>query len=163
MSDAEIAKLYENLSLADEDGAVLEMSEEASIDGIKDVDRSLVGKVLSSKKVNREAVKGLIEQIWNQFGRVEVESIGENLFLFYFNSKEERNRVFQIGLWHFGNNLIVLEKPVGPGNISKLDFNKVDFWIQIHDIPILCMNRRTTRWLAEQIGKVVEIPRISKE
>ena len=63
MSATKIAKLYENLSLANEDGAVLEMLKEASIDGIKDVDRCLVGKVLSSKKVNKEAFKGLIEQI----------------------------------------------------------------------------------------------------
>ncbi|TXG59902.1 hypothetical protein EZV62_014475 [Acer yangbiense] len=50
MSALEIAKLYENLSLAEEDGVVLEMSDETSIDGVKDVDRCLVGKVLANKK-----------------------------------------------------------------------------------------------------------------
>ncbi|TXG54199.1 hypothetical protein EZV62_019455 [Acer yangbiense] len=128
----ELAKLYENLSLAEEDGALHECSEEVKIDGEKDVDRCLVGKVLSGKKVNREAFKGLIEQIWNPYGNVEVD-------------------------------LIVLEIPEGPGNISHLKFNKADFWIQIHEIPIMCMNRRIAKWLAEQIGEVVEIPSESRE
>ncbi|TXG53376.1 hypothetical protein EZV62_022545 [Acer yangbiense] len=163
MSALEIARLYENLSLAEEDGVVLEMSEETSIDGVKDVNRCLVGKVLSYKKVNREAFKGLIEQIWSPFGQVEVESVGDNLFMFYFNNGEDRNRVLQRGPWHFGNSLIVLEKSTGEGNVSKLGFNRADFWVQIHDIPILCMNRRTAKWLAKQIGEVVEIPSESRE
>ncbi|TXG60503.1 hypothetical protein EZV62_015076 [Acer yangbiense] len=110
------------------------MSEETSIDGVKDVDRCLVGKVLAYKKVNREAFKGLIEQIWSPYGQVEVESVGDNLFMFYFNNGEDRNRVLQRGPWHFGNSLIVLEKSTGAGN-----------------------------WLAEQIGEVVEIPSESRE
>ncbi|TXG70048.1 hypothetical protein EZV62_004983 [Acer yangbiense] len=129
MSAGDITKLCENLSLVDEDEdeAVLEMSEEASIDGVEDVDRSLVGKVLSGKKVNREAFKGLIEQIWNPFGQVEVELVGDNQFMFHFNNCEEQNQVWYRAPWHFGNSLIVLEKPVGLGNISKLDFDKADF------------------------------------
>ncbi|TXG56835.1 hypothetical protein EZV62_018148 [Acer yangbiense] len=103
-------------------------------DGVEDMDRCLVGKVISGKRVNREAFKGLIEQIWNQFGQVDVELVGENTFMFYFTNKEDRNK-----------------------------FNEAKLWVQIHDIPIMCMNRRTTKWLAEHIGEVVEIPVESRE
>lgn len=163
MADAEISKMYESMSLVDEDEAVLDMAEEVKLEGVQDVDRCLIGKVLSGKKVNREAFKGLIEQIWNPYGNVEVELVGENIFMFYFINQEDRNKVWNRGPWHFGNNLIVLEKPVGSGNIKQLEFNKADLWVQIHDIPIMCMNRRTARWLAEQLGEVVEIPADSRE
>ncbi|KAK3189612.1 hypothetical protein Dsin_029173 [Dipteronia sinensis] len=73
--DLEIVKLYEHLSLANEDGAIHEMSEEAQRDGVADVDHCLVGKVLSGKNVNMEAFKGLIVQLWSQFGIVEIESV----------------------------------------------------------------------------------------
>ncbi|TXG48810.1 hypothetical protein EZV62_024685 [Acer yangbiense] len=104
--------------MADEDGVVLEIADEAQLEGAGDVDRSL------------------------------------------------RNRFWQCGPWHFGKSLIVLEKPVGSGDISKLGFNKVEFWIQIHNIPIMCMNRRTVqidtskplkRWLRLKMGKSDEI------
>ncbi|KAK3221487.1 hypothetical protein Dsin_008512 [Dipteronia sinensis] len=75
MNEVEIAKLYENLSLTDEDGVVLKMVEEVRIEGVEDVDRCLVRKVMAGKKVNREAFKGLIEQIWNPFGSVEIEMV----------------------------------------------------------------------------------------
>ncbi|TXG72967.1 hypothetical protein EZV62_001546 [Acer yangbiense] len=159
----ELAKLYPNLSLAEEDGAIHGMSEEVQLDGVEDVDRCLVGKVLSGKKVNREAFKGLIEQIWNPYGNVEVELIGDNIFMFYFINREDRNRVWFRSPWHFGNSLVALEKPEGIGNISNLKFNKADFWIQIHEIPIMCMNQRTAKWMAEQIGEAVELPAESRE
>ncbi|TXG72946.1 hypothetical protein EZV62_001525 [Acer yangbiense] len=62
MYAAKIAKLYGNLSLADENGVVLEIVEDATTYGKDDVEKCLVGKVLSRKRVNREAFKGLIER-----------------------------------------------------------------------------------------------------
>ncbi|KAK3193518.1 hypothetical protein Dsin_024828 [Dipteronia sinensis] len=75
MSATDLAGLYENLSLADEDGEMLEISEEAQLEGLKDVDRSLVGRVLSGRNVNREAFMAMINQFWSPFGSVEIELI----------------------------------------------------------------------------------------
>ncbi|KAK3204862.1 hypothetical protein Dsin_018908 [Dipteronia sinensis] len=84
--------------------------------------------------------------------------------MFYFRSMDDRNRIWLRGPWHFDKSLIVLEKPEGSGDISKLGFNKVDIWVQIHNIPIMCMNRNTTKWLVEQISeRVREILADSKE
>ncbi|TXG57142.1 hypothetical protein EZV62_018455 [Acer yangbiense] len=163
MTEADITKLYENLSITDEDVAIHEMLEATGEDGAEDVERCLVGKVLAGKNVNREAFKGIIEQIWSPFGHVEIELVSDNVFMFYFINSENRNRVWHRGPWHFGNSLIVLENPVGSGNIAQLAFNKADFWVQIHEIPILCMNRKTAKWLAEHIGEVVDIPSESRE
>ncbi|TXG53848.1 hypothetical protein EZV62_019104 [Acer yangbiense] len=163
MAESEIVKLYENLSLADEDGAIHEMPEEDQREGEVEVDLCLVGKILSGKKVNREAFIHLIEQLWSPFGRVAIESVGVNIFMFHFNNQEERNRIWQRGPWYFDKSLIVLEKSEGMGNISHLRFNKVELWIQIHDVPIICMNRITAKWMAEQIGRVIDIPTESKD
>ncbi|TXG60344.1 hypothetical protein EZV62_014917 [Acer yangbiense] len=61
MADSEISKLYENLSLVDEDEVVLDMAEEAKSDGVEDVDRCLVGKVLPGKKGKFMRVKVRID------------------------------------------------------------------------------------------------------
>ncbi|KAL5829026.1 hypothetical protein ACOSQ3_018494 [Xanthoceras sorbifolium] len=71
--------------------------------------------------------------------------------------------VWNRGPWHFDQCLIVLEEPSGPGEISKMKFNKVDFWIQLHNIPLMCMNKRVAKLLAEMIGDVVEIPVDTKD
>ncbi|TXG61366.1 hypothetical protein EZV62_012729 [Acer yangbiense] len=157
MVESEIEKLYEKLSLADEDGAVHEMVEEDQRDEEVEVELCLVGKVLSGKKVNRDAFKNLIEQLWSPFGRVEVKSVGVNIFMFHFRKHEEWSKIWQRGPWYFDKSLLVLEKPEGMGNISQLRFDKVELWIQIHDVPIICMNRRTAKWMAEQLGRVIDL------
>ncbi|KAK3199888.1 hypothetical protein Dsin_023303 [Dipteronia sinensis] len=91
MLAAEIAKLYENLSLVDEDGAIHELPMEEQKKGEADVGHCLVGKILTGKKVNMEAFTSLIEQLWSPFGSVAIESVGENIFMFYFSNQEDRN------------------------------------------------------------------------
>ncbi|TXG52986.1 hypothetical protein EZV62_022155 [Acer yangbiense] len=113
MGTTELARLCENLSIKDEDNEIHHIAEDVERVGVEDVEHCLVGKVLLGKRVNREAFKSVIEQLWSPFGNVEIEM--------------------------------------------------VEFWVQIHDIPIMCMNRRTAKWLAEQIGKVIEIPMESRE
>ncbi|TXG53199.1 hypothetical protein EZV62_022368 [Acer yangbiense] len=140
MSANEIASLCENLSIKDEDGAIHQISEEMGIVGVEDVDHCLVGKVLSGKKVNREAFKSVIEHLWSPFGNVEIEVVGENVFMFFFNNSEDRNRVWGRGPWHFDKCLLVLEKPTGTGEITKI-----------------------AKWMAEQIGEVIEIPTESRD
>ncbi|KAK2648366.1 hypothetical protein Ddye_015855, partial [Dipteronia dyeriana] len=146
MSAAEIAQLYENLSLADEDGAVHEILEEIIKNGVEDVDRCLVGKVLLRKKVNREAFKGLIKQILSPFGHVEVELVRDNICMFYFINKDDRNRVWQRGLWHFDKSLIVLEK--SEGQESR------ECWGKYMTVKV-CIDilKPLNRWLRLKIGK----------
>ncbi|TXG51202.1 hypothetical protein EZV62_023726 [Acer yangbiense] len=163
MSEPEIAQLYANLSLADEDGEVHDIPSGEIRDEEVAVGLCLVGKILSSKKVNRDAFIHLIEQLWSPFGRVGIELVEVNVFLFKFNNQEERNRIWQRGPWYFDKSLIVLVKPEGMGNISQLCFNSVEMWVQIHDVPIICMNRRLAKWMAEQIGRVVDIPTESRD
>ncbi|KAK2651223.1 hypothetical protein Ddye_018712 [Dipteronia dyeriana] len=68
-----------------------------------------------------------------------------------------------VGPSYFDKSLIVLEKPDGTKDISLLGFDRVELYVQIHKVPIMCMNRKTVRWLSDQIGKVVDIPAESKE
>lgn len=155
-------KLCESLSLTDKE-PILQIDGEAEQVGITDVGLCLVGKVLSTKKVNRDAFIGVIEQLWNPFGRVEIEAFADNIFVIYFNNLEVRESIWARGPWHFDQNLIVLEKPKGAGDISNLSFSMVEMWVQIHNLPLMCMNRRVAKAIAEQIGTSIEIPAESKE
>ncbi|TXG51528.1 hypothetical protein EZV62_024052 [Acer yangbiense] len=152
MGSTELARLCENLSIKEEDNEIHQIADDIGRVGEEEVEHCLVGKVLSGKRVNREAFRTVMEQLWSPFGNVEIEAVGENIFMFYFKNPEDRDRIWQRGPWHFDRSLTVLEKPEGTGEIAQLSFNKAEFWVQIHDIPIMCMNRRIAKWLAEQIA-----------
>ncbi|KAL5813680.1 hypothetical protein ACOSQ4_024321 [Xanthoceras sorbifolium] len=117
MDTDEIARLCESLSISEIDGPICRVDGEVKRMGRSDVSHCLVGKVLSGKRVNREAFKGVIEQLWSVMGSVEIESVGDNLSVFYFRRLEDRASVWRRGPWHFDNNLIVLEKPDEVGDI----------------------------------------------
>ncbi|KAL5734135.1 hypothetical protein ACOSP7_031996 [Xanthoceras sorbifolium] len=163
MATDEILRLCEALSLSEEDGPVLDISGDVQADGIRSVEHCLVGKILSRRKVNREAFRGTIEQIWGTVGRIEIEMVGDNVFVFHFQSLEDKAMVWSRGPWHFDKNLIVLEKPVGPGAISQLRFQFSEFWIHIYNIPLACMNCKVARLIAEEVGTIVEFPMDSKD
>ncbi|KAK1592694.1 hypothetical protein Q3G72_028842 [Acer saccharum] len=59
----------------------------------------LVGKVLASKVVNREAFVDVLKRIWRVNGGVEIEAIEDNIFEFQFKSLEARKRILSVGPW----------------------------------------------------------------
>ncbi|TXG63821.1 hypothetical protein EZV62_010815 [Acer yangbiense] len=151
-------RLCENLSLVDEDEAVLEITEDATLDSAKDVDLCLVGKVLLGKKVNREAFKGLIEQIWSPFGQVEVELVADNIFMFYFNKQEERNCVWQRGPWHFGKSLIALAIPQGSVTLWRYQLTQGNAGGKFMRVKVrIDISKPLKQWLCLKLSKNEEI------
>lgn len=43
------------------------------------------------------------------------------------------------------------------GDASKQEFSHALFWVQIHKVPIMCMNKETVITLGESIGSVKEV------
>ncbi|KAL5847202.1 hypothetical protein ACOSQ3_010726 [Xanthoceras sorbifolium] len=63
MDTEEIARLCESLSISEVDGPICRVEEEIKWVGCSDVSHCLVGKVLSGKRVNREAFKARTEAL----------------------------------------------------------------------------------------------------
>ncbi|TXG49470.1 hypothetical protein EZV62_025345 [Acer yangbiense] len=162
MGTEELAKRCAFLSIS---GGVptLKIGGDSHRQSTKEVSHCLVGKVLSRKRVNREAFISVISKIWNTKGELEIEVIGDNVFLFRFGRLDDKLMVWSRGPWHFNNCLIILEKKSGPGEILKMQFRRAEFWVQIFNIPLVCMNMKIARMIAEMIGEVVEIPLEDRE
>ncbi|KAH9685370.1 CCHC-type domain-containing protein [Citrus sinensis] len=117
----------------------------------------LIGKIMLTRGVNREGLKTAMQLAWRTVREVKVESMGDNVFLFKFANEVERRRILKGGPWHFDRALLVLAEPSGIGDIKKQSFTHTSFWVQIHNIPIMCMVRETIKMLGERIGIVEDI------
>ncbi|TXG52603.1 hypothetical protein EZV62_021772 [Acer yangbiense] len=157
MSSEDITSLCASLSINARDGPVQLLDNSLKCEAINRLSLCLVGKVLSSKWVNREAFMRVIGKIWQVKKRFDIESVSGNTFTFHFRDKYDLDMVILGGPWSFDNALIVLEKPVGMGTIESLCFSQTDFWVQIHQIPIICMTREIGRFLGGMIGEVLDI------
>lgn len=125
--------------------------------GFRVIAGCLVGKILLARGINREGLKTALYQAWRTVCDFKIESLGSNVFMFKFASEADKNRVLNRGPWHFDRALIVLQEPKGIGSIKKQAFSHVSFWIQIHNVPLMCMDTSIIRELGARVGRVQDI------
>ncbi|TXG57031.1 hypothetical protein EZV62_018344 [Acer yangbiense] len=155
MDQEEIAKLSASLSLQSKEEKLWSVQNTLKDLTVKKLELCLVGKVLSSKIINREAFRAVIPRIWQT--ALDIEVVQDNIFLFYFHNQGDRYKIMAGGPWSFDNCLMILEKPSGVGDIAKLGFSRVVFWIQILNAPLLCMTKEMGDFLGQLIGELVDI------
>lgn len=83
--------------------------------------------------------------------------MGDDIFLFKFASKKEKKMVFMGGQWHFDIALLVLFGPIGIRDVKKKSFTHTSFWVHIHNITIMLIDRDPIQKLGENVGNVEEI------
>ncbi|KAK9195052.1 hypothetical protein WN943_003169 [Citrus x changshan-huyou] len=117
----------------------------------------LVGKILTTRGVSHEGIRTALQQAWRPVGVVKVESLRNKIFMFKFSSAEDKRRVLKGGPWHFDRALIVLQEPSGIGNVTEQSFSHVSFWVQLHNVPLMCMDISTIREISSKIGMVEDV------
>ncbi|KAL5767638.1 hypothetical protein ACOSQ2_014421 [Xanthoceras sorbifolium] len=157
MEIGDIAELCSSLSIKEGDGSVNVLGEGLWHVGGQKMAGCLVGKVFANKLINRDAFRRVIGRIWRTIDEVVVEVIRGNIFAFHFKSQTDRYRVLSGEPWCFDNALLVLEAPTGLRDIARMKFDRVAFWIQIHNVPLLCMTKDIGAYLGGLIGEVQDV------
>ncbi|KAL5560693.1 hypothetical protein UlMin_036904 [Ulmus minor] len=154
----ELSSLCSSLALEEEEEILVpDLETGLQAQGERSIDRSLVGCVLSTGPIARDAFIHMIKGVWKTKERFEVEAIGSKKFVFHFLLITDRRRVFSGGPWCFKNKLLVLEEPTGVGDYSKMSFSKAPFWIQLHNIPVFYMSKTVGSILGNMVGLVQEV------
>ncbi|KAK1554283.1 hypothetical protein Q3G72_010086 [Acer saccharum] len=157
MNAEEIVKLCDALSIKEKTGLARLLDVNLKDKSENRLSLSLVGKVLKKKLVKREVFIDVMNKIWRVNGGVKIEPIEGNIFAFYFNSLEDRQRILKRGPWSFDRAIIVFVSPCGIGEIHDLKFKSVDFWVQIHNLPLLCLTEEIGFFLGSMIGVVLDM------
>ena len=80
--------------------------------------------------------------------------MGDNILFFYFEDECDLDKVLEHEPWTYDKHLVVFEKVTTNVPISSLSFQFASFWIQIHDLPLHCLNQGTQ----DAIGSLLGIP-----
>ncbi|KAH6775095.1 hypothetical protein C2S52_012656 [Perilla frutescens var. hirtella] len=158
MDPDEVVRLVEELQLSHEASA---STIHVAISGLsrtyQDVKRILVGKIFSMRVVNRETLKTQVPRILQLCRHVDIEIVGDNLFVVVFGSQEDRRHTLADGPWHFFSSLIAFKAPEGFQNPADIRFDKFSVWVQLHNLLLACMNPSAIRKIEEQVGTIEEI------
>lgn len=93
--------LFVDLSLEEKDVPTAQLTDDLRKEEQARLDRCLVGKVLSSKAVNKEAFQAMMMRTQDMVRDVVAESLGENKFVFCFLNVTIKQRVLLEGPWLF--------------------------------------------------------------
>ncbi|KAL5831266.1 hypothetical protein ACOSQ4_016620 [Xanthoceras sorbifolium] len=157
MASKDIADLCLSFSLEDRDKPSIKLDGRLQEVGSMKLASCLADKLISNKLVNREAFRAIIPKSWRIRYGVKVEVVHENTFVFQFEDVMDRNCVLKGGSWSFNNALLVLEASTGSGALATMLFSYAEFWVQLHNVPLLFMTRDIGYFLGSQIGQVVEV------
>ncbi|KAI9195638.1 hypothetical protein LWI28_016823 [Acer negundo] len=161
MNADEIALLCNALSINEKDRTVHTLDANLKVKGEKRLTLCLVGNFLKKKLVNIDIFVEVMNKIRRVNGGVEIESVEGNIFAFYFNNMEDMQLILRGAPWTFDQAIIVFDRPVGAGEIRDVKFMFLDFWVQIHNIPLICMTKKIEKFLGGMIGKVHDVDLVS--
>ncbi|KAK9179229.1 hypothetical protein WN943_028428 [Citrus x changshan-huyou] len=157
MDPEELIRRCRAIKLSDEEEGRVSFKSQMKATGEKIVAGCLIGKVLHTRGVSIEGLKSVMQRVWRTSREVKIEGLGDNVFMFKFGTEADKRSILMGGPWHFDRALIVLTEPAGIGDVKKQKFNHVSFWVQIHDVLIMCMSKEMALELGNVIGKVEEI------
>ncbi|KAL5782425.1 hypothetical protein ACOSP7_007454 [Xanthoceras sorbifolium] len=128
-----VASMCAGMKLTEEESVAMNIAGATKMDGMEKLSLCLVGKLLTSRLTNRDPFRSLIARIWRTTQAVEVETVGDNVYAFHFQNNFDRKRVLmEVFQW-------------------------TDFWIQIHNVPLICMSKNIGLMLEKRLGKVKDI------
>jgi hypothetical protein len=152
----------EDLSIheEEEEGFVFDMEEE----GEEQIDFRwcLIGRFLSDRTIHVNSMKVTMADIWRPVKGVKIKEATPGLFLFQFAHALDMEAVLQGGPWMFDNHMLILERVQLGVQIENIPLHHVDFWVQVHDLPVGFMVEKVGKKLANYIGVFVEYDKNNK-
>ncbi|XP_058759140.1 uncharacterized protein At4g02000-like [Vicia villosa] len=147
----------EGLSLHDEgeeEGFCFDVeSEEGSVENLK---LCLIGRFLSDRPIHLKSMKARMADIWRPVHQVTIKEAMEGRFLFQFNHRLDMEAVQKGGPWTYDSHLLILNQVQLRVQIENIPLYHVDFWVQVHNLPVGFMLEKIGVTMANFIGTYVE-------
>lgn len=148
----EVTKKWGNLSLTEREKVEHDLQDTGPVEGA-----AIVAKFFTKRRVNLEAVANTLKSAWRTEFSFEVRDLGENKAIFLFEDETDMVRVLTNGPWSFDKYLVAIHKLGEKEQIQNICFEKVSFWVQLHDVPTRRMTRETGEKIGRTLGEIEEV------
>jgi hypothetical protein len=117
----------------------------------------LIGKVWTKEKITKEAFKTVMAKIWRAEQSITFREVQDNLWIFEFTDEDTKPRVLEGRPWSFDRHILVINDFDGTTTPAQMDFSHSPCWIQVHDMPLLCMTKAVGTKIGESMGEVEDV------
>lgn len=109
---------------------------------------------LTQRALNMEAVARTFKPLWRVDSGFTVSNEGAHKVVFSFENSEDVDRILSGEPWSFDKSLVILQRYNRLTSLDDLTFDKVSFWVQVHNIPIGYRTKSVAEDICEAIGIV---------
>ncbi|XP_048496311.1 uncharacterized protein LOC125495591 [Beta vulgaris subsp. vulgaris] len=152
----EILNKVSNLKITEAENQVISFDEGANEDDNHDLALSLVGRVLTVRSYNFEALKRTLNQIWAISNGALFRSIENGFFVVQFANLRDKTKVLNGRPWTFDQNLILLSEIEGELQPSNMSLTLCPFWLRIYNLPMAYRTEKHIKMIANSMGEVLE-------
>ena len=145
----QLTRRWENLSLSDK-----EKQDFTLLEDHRKGEFVIAAKFLTSRFLQMEAVAKTFKQIWRFNNGFRIRNQGNNTVLFVFDNLADVEKILNSQPWSFDKHLIIMQRYANDVPVNELAFNKVPFWVQVHDIPCSFLTRKVAEKLCDTVGEV---------
>ncbi|OMO80690.1 hypothetical protein CCACVL1_12816 [Corchorus capsularis] len=118
---------------------------------------SLIEKVISDRNLNKNGAMGVLQSIWPLKVLRKVFDLGPNLCGFSFVDQRSMEFALHNGPWTVMGHHLCLKRWDTSLAVGEIKFEEVNFWTQVHNLPLEYLTSSNARKIGVQLGKVVEI------
>ncbi|KAM6543328.1 hypothetical protein CsatB_007775 [Cannabis sativa] len=138
----------------DEEGLLFEAGE----DGLAEIDDRwlLVGRFLTNRSIDFQAMQNKIATLWQPGRGLYVKELDPNLFLFQFYHEVDIERVIEGSPWTFDRAPLIMERVSHGVNPRTIPLNKIELWVQLHNLSIGFMSEKVIRGVGNYIGTFIK-------
>ncbi|KAM6543561.1 hypothetical protein CsatB_008008 [Cannabis sativa] len=152
----DLAEQYENFQIDDEEEGVLIEGEADGDEQTFDDRWCLVGKFLTGRSIDFDAMRHLMASLWQPGKGVYVKELEANLYLFQFYHEIDIQMVIDGSPWTFNKVPLIFHRLKSGENPRMIHLHKLDMWVQIHNLKTGFMMDKVVRSAGSYIGTYVK-------
>jgi hypothetical protein len=150
----------QRLNLTEEEGGIVDFSDEEEAGATEPVECALLGKVLSPAILHANTIRAAMTPAWGNPHGLKIRSIGDrgdNLFVVEFGSKVDMDRVLAGAPWIAGKHALILKEYDEKLKPSEIRFDSMDMWARILNLPLGWMNQHRGSRAMRLLGEVKQM------
>lgn len=152
-----LADSVSKLKITVEEGSVVDLGGLDVNPTASSTNLALVGKVLTIRNYNFEALKRTLNQIWTLSKEARFRRIENSLFVIQFATAKDKAKVMAGRPWTFDNHLVLLEEIEGSVQPSEISLYRCPFWLRLYNLPMDSRAEGVVRTIGGSIGDVIEV------
>ncbi|GAU39328.1 hypothetical protein TSUD_60790 [Trifolium subterraneum] len=145
---------FESLNLEEEEELNFVVEEDS--DEQHDLNLCLVGRFVHDRPIRFNSMKACLADVWRPVKGMTVKEATQGLYLFKFFHPLDVEEVLKGGPWTFDSFTLIIDRLKIGVTLQDIPLFHVNFWVQIHDVPLGMMLETVGKGLANYIGEFVE-------